>query len=212
MKKYILSTLILCSFVYAAQAQEFKWGLKVGIGTSSLRPENLDSTGTGGKFSLAIKDAKFGYYGGLFASVKLGPVILQPEALLNSNRVDYTFKDLKNPAKVDSVKTERYTQLDIPILLGTKIGPLRVKAGPVAHIHIGSKSDLASISGFKEQWKTALWGYQAGVGLNFTSHVHLDIRYEGNFDKWGSQISIGGKDYQFAQRPSRWLVNLGYAF
>ena len=65
MKKHILSILTLCCFTFVTQAQNFKWGAKVGIGTSSLRPENLDSVGA---FKLAIVDAKFGYYAGLFAS------------------------------------------------------------------------------------------------------------------------------------------------
>jgi Outer membrane protein beta-barrel domain len=208
MKKNIILFLAIASFALSANAQNFKWGLKVGVGTSSLRAEDIPTTKD---FKLAITDAKFGYYGGLFASLNVGPVTLQPEALFNTNRVDYKFIDLKNPLG-DSLKTEKFNQLDLPLLVGFKVGPLRLKAGPVAHIHINSNSDLTDIKGYEEKWKTALWGYQAGVGLNFSSRVHVDIRYEGNLDKWGSQINIGGTNYSFAQRPSRWLVNMGYAF
>jgi Outer membrane protein beta-barrel domain len=208
MKKNIIFILAICAISLSANAQNFKWGAKVGVGTSSLRPEDLTATKD---FKLAITDARFGYYAGLFASFNVGPITLQPEALFNTNRVDYKFMDFKNPT-ADSIKTEKFNQLDLPLLVGFKVGPLRLKAGPVAHIHINSNSDLKDIKGYEEKWKTALWGYQAGVGLNFSSRVHLDIRYEGNFDKWGSQINIGGTNYAFAQRPSRWLVNMGYAF
>jgi opacity protein-like surface antigen len=208
MKKSIVIFSAMMILAFSASAQNFKWGLKVGLGTSSLRPEAVESQNN---FKLAITDARFGYYGGLFASFNLGPVTFQPEALLNSNRVDYKFNDFKNP-KSDSIFTEKFNRLDIPLLIGAKVGPLRLKAGPVAHIHLNSNSDLTNIKDFKEQWNTALWGLQGGIGLNFTSKVHLDIRYDYSLTQWGSQINIGGKDYQFEQKPSRWLVNLGYAF
>lgn len=207
MKQYIIA-LMLFGMATISQAQEFKIGAKIGIGTVSLKPETLNSTSD---FKLAIKDANYGYYGGLFASLKLGPVFLQPEALFNSNKVTYTYKDFKNPSMLDTIKNERYQNLDFPLLIGTKVGMFRIKGGPVAHVHLNSKSDLTSISGFKEQWQKSTWGWQAGIGLNFSSRVHVDIRYEGNFSKWGTHINIGGKDYTFGQTPSRILVNLGYA-
>lgn len=208
MKRLFFIIGILSMLQAGLYAQNFKWGIKAGIGTSSLRAEAIQNS----NFKLAITDAKFGYYGGLFASFNRGSLLFQPELLFNSNKVDYVFKDFKSTAVVDSVKSERYNQLDIPLLLGAKVGPFLVKGGPVAHIHLSSKSDLTSIAGFTEKWKTALWGYHLGIGLNFTNRTHVDIRYEGNFDKWGSHINIGGTNYSFAQRPSRWLVNIGYAF
>ncbi len=209
MKKIIVAVCFM-AFALGAQAQ-FKWGAKVGIGTGSLKPETL-ATAAGDSVKLGIKEAKYGYYFGLFAQIKTGPVFLQPELLFNSNRVDYAFNNIKKPS-ADSIKTEKYNKLDIPLLVGFKVGPLRAKVGPVAHIHINSSSDLKDVKGYDEKWKTALWGYQAGLGLNFSEKFHLDIRYEGNFDKWGSHINIGSKTYTFQQgAPSRWLVNAGYAF
>ena len=211
MKRIILAaTFIAFAMVANAQSKAFNWGGKIGVGTANLTgeaaPNNTDS------IKLGIKNARYGYYFGLFAQIKLGPVFLQPEALFNSNRVDYTFKNLKNPT-ADSIKTEKYNNLDIPILIGFKLGPVRAKVGPVAHIHINSSSELSDVKGYNEKWKGALWGYQAGIGLNFTERMHLDIRYEGNFNKWGSHINIGTTTYTFQQAaPSRWLVNVGYAF
>ncbi len=211
MKKLLLAITFIALAVFAnAQSKPFNWGAKVGIGTANLTGEAAPSSSD--SIKLGIKNARYGYYFGLFAQVKIGRFFLQPEALFNSNRVDYTFKNLKD-AKADSIKTEKYNYLDIPLLLGFKLGPIRAKLGPVAHIHINSKSELSDVKGYEEKWKTALWGYQAGIGLNFTERLHLDIRYEGSFDKWGSHINIGSKNYAFQQgKPSRWLVNVGYAF
>lgn len=211
MKKLIaIATFVALAIASNAQSKPFTWGVKVGIGTANLTgeaaPISTDS------IKLGIKNARYGYYFGLFAQVKMGPVFLQPELLFNSNRVDYTFKNLKEP-NADSIRTERYNYIDLPILIGFKLGPIRAKVGPVAHIHINSSSELSDVKGYNEKWKTALWGYQAGLGLNFTERIHLDIRYEGSFDKWGSHINIGTKNYAFQQgKPSRWLVNVGYAF
>ena len=204
---FIAAALVL--FTFTVQAQKFKWGAKVGIGTSNLRSESIESPTA---LRLTINEAKLGYYAGLFGSFNRGSFLLQPEILFNSNRVDYSFKDYKKPGIVDTIRTEKYSQLDIPVLLGTKVGPLLLKAGPVAHIHLNSSSELASLTGISEKWKSALWGYQLGIGLGFSSRMHLDIRYEGNFDRWGTHIKLGGTDFNFSQKPSRWLVNIGYAF
>ncbi len=211
MKKLLLAITFIALAVFAnAQSKAFNWGAKVGIGTANLTGEAPSPSSD--SIKLGIKNARYGYYFGLFAQVKIGNFFLQPEALFNSNRVDYTFKNLKD-LKADSVRTEKYNYLDLPLLLGFKLGPIRAKLGPVAHIHINSKSELSDVKGYEEKWKTALWGYQAGIGLNFTERLHLDIRYEGSFDKWGSHINIGSKNYAFQQgKPSRWLVNVGYAF
>ncbi len=202
----------MCFMAFATVSHaQFKWGLKLGIGTSNLKAE-AGTLQTGDSIKLGIKEAKYGYYFGLFSHIKLGNTFfLQPEVLFNSNRVDYNFKNIKKP-NLDSVKTEKYNNLDIPVLLGFKLGPLRAKVGPVAHIHLSGSSDLKDVKGYSEKWKTALWGYQAGIGLNFTDKLHLDIRYEGNLDKFGSHINIGTKTYTFQQgAPARWLVNIGYA-
>ena len=208
MKKFVFA-FALIGVAAVVQAQQFKWGAKVGIGTSSLRSESIESAAA---LRLSVKDAKLGYYAGLFASFNRGSFLLQPEILFNSNRIDYSFRDFKKPGIVDTIRTEKYSQLDIPVLLGAKVGPLLLKAGPVAHIHLNSSSGLTSISGLTEKWKSAMWGYQVGIGLKFSSRMHLDIRYEGNFDKWGTHIKFGGQDFSFSQKPSRWLVNIGYAF
>jgi opacity protein-like surface antigen len=205
--------IIVIMLLFVAQNQiataQFKWGAKVGIGTASLSPEIGD---TSKPLLIGVKEAKYGYYFGAFASVKTGPVYLQPELLFNSNRIDYSFKDITKPS-LDSIRTERYNFVDLPILVGFKLGFLRAKVGPVAHMRINSRSELRDVAGYEEKWKTAFWGYQAGISLNFSQKTHVDIRYEGNFDKWGSHINIGGTKYTFLQgRPSRFLVNLGYAF
>lgn len=207
MKKHIMTLLLVCGVLFSAQAQ-FKWGAKVGIGTSNLRPENNDEPGS---FKFSITDTKFGYYVGAFASLKAGPILFQPEVLFNSNRVNYKFVNLKG-ANTDTLFSEKYNRVDVPLLLGFKLGPIRAKVGPVAHINVNSSSELANVQSISTKWNTAQWGYQAGIGLNFSSRVHVDIRYEGNLDKWGQHIAIGGKEYAFAQKPERWLVNLGYAF
>jgi hypothetical protein len=207
--KQVLFAFTLVLLTSTVQAQHFKWGAKVGIGTSSLRSESIEFPSA---LRLSIQEAKIGYYAGLFGSFNRGSFLLQPELLFNSNRVDYSFRDFKKPTIIDTIRTERYSQLDVPVLLGAKVGPLLLKAGPVAHIHLNSSSGLTSISGLTEKWRSAMWGYQIGIGLGFSSRMHLDIRYEGNFDKWGTHIKLGGQDFNFSQKPSRWLVNIGYAF
>ena len=208
MKKITFFILFAFSFM-TAQAQ-VKFGIKGGINTNNINGSiNLKSKTD--SFRLAIIDAKYGYNLGVFIKAELGPIFVRPELMLNSNKVTYS---LKNLAKVntDTLRSETYTTLDIPLIFGTKLGPLKLVLGPVAHIHLNSNSELKTVDGWKDNFATAKWGAQIGILANLGEHVSLDFKYEGNFFKFGDNITYDGKSYSFAKTPKRFLVGVGYTF
>ena len=101
--------------------------------------------------------------------------------------------------------------LDIPVMLGLKLGAFRIQGGPVAHMFLNSKSELDDIEGFDLNFDEWTYGYQAGLGLDL-GKLMIDVKYEGNFNKLGDQISFDGRDYNFDDRPGKLVASLGITF
>lgn len=213
MKKLMILFLCLAMGQAAVQAQ-IKYGFKLGISTPDIKPADVTAlrfkSGTD-SFSLKVNDANYGFHVGGWVRLKLGAIYLQPEVLFNSSKVQYNLGKVKGAALMDSLRSERLNNLDVPILLGFKLGSFRVNAGPVAHIHLSSNSELSSLADYKANFQSATWGYQAGIGLEF-GKMGLDLRYEGNFNKFGDHISFGGTNYAFGKEASRMTLAMAYSF
>ena len=212
--KRLLFLLVFITTVQVAttNAQTFKYGIRGGVSTPDIKPSDVDSLRfKRGLDSLKLKvsDANYGFHFGIWARLKLGKFYLQPEVVFNSSKVQYKIGKLGS--SVDSIKNETFNNLDIPVMLGTKVGSFRLNAGPVAHIRLGGSSDLVKTSGFTQTFKTATWGYQAGIGFD-AGRVGIDLRYEGNFDKFGNQLMLGGKAYPFSKAPTRFTATASIAF
>jgi Outer membrane protein beta-barrel domain len=201
MKKSLLILFCLCALqVATTHAQtSFKYGVRFGVSTPDIKPGDVDSLrfkrGTD-SLKLKVSDANYGYHLGAWARLKIGGFYIQPELLFNSSTVEYKVGKLFSA--LDSVKTETFRKLDVPIMLGTRLGSFRINAGPVAHIHLNSSSD-------------STWGYQAGIGFD-AARVGIDLRYEGNFNNFGDHLVIGGKAYEFSKAPSRFIASVAIAF
>jgi hypothetical protein len=213
MKKLLfLFVFFMTAHVATTNAQVFKYGIRGGVSTPDIKPSDVDSLlvkrGTE-SLRLKVSDANYGFHFGVWARLKLSKFYLQPEVVFNSSKVEYKIGKLGST--IDSIRNQSFQNLDIPVMLGTKLGSFRINAGPVAHIRIGGTSDLVSTSGFTETFKTSTWGYQAGIGFD-AGKVGIDIRYEGNFDKFGNQLMIGGKAYEFSKAPSRFTATASIAF
>lgn len=211
MKFSILFILSFC-ISFSVQAQ-LKIGVKGGISTYDLGSDELlvvDQAGLD-SFRLGIEKANFGFHAGIILRGMMGKAFfLQAEVLFNSNKVDYSWENLDDMAP-KTILSENYNNLDIPLLLGLKAGPLCFNAGPVAHIYLNSTSDLKSIKQFEERFKKATFGWQGGVGINIWK-ILLEVRYEGNFNKSGEHFRFFGDQYTFSNNPSRILFSAGLLF
>jgi hypothetical protein len=213
MKKLFLILICFTAVqVATTNAQTFKYGIRGGISTPDIKPGDVDSIrfkrGTD-SLKLKLSDANYGFHFGAWARLKIAGFYIQPEVLFNSSKVEYKLAKLNST--VDSIKNETFQNLDIPIMIGTKLGSFRINAGPVAHVRLGGSSDLTSIAGFSESFKSSTWGYQAGIGFD-AARVGIDLRYEGNFSNFGNQIMINGKAYEFSKAPSRFIASVAIAF
>lgn len=195
--------LLFFSFAIATTTHaQFAVGLKGGLHTQTQNPEDIFI----GKDTLGVSDIKFGTQFGAWMRIGKG-FFIQPEIIFNANRTDFEFR---SPNMARQILTEKYNYFDLPILFGAKLGPLRLMAGPVGHLYASSKSELTNLKGFDENWKALSWGWQGGANVAL-GRFSVDVRYEGNFSKFGDHISVFGDDYNFSNSPNRLIVALNIA-
>lgn len=209
MKKqmFILLAILLMGKLNESQAQ-FTLGIRGGVNFSQLKTDAQQSVGVNIKQSL---DTKTGYVGGVFARIGT-KIFIQPELIFSAKGGSINVLP-QNGSTVQTIAIE-YTNLDVPLLIGFKFGPLRLNAGPVASFKISDKGLNDELKKYSsnvgESFKNASYGYQAGAGVDIGSFC-LDLRYEGSL----SDISSGDfKDnlmnkINFSQRSNLWQVTLG---
>ncbi len=211
MKNYLLF-LGMFFLAFSAKAQ-LSIGLKGGLNTTSIAPEELEilNLDDAKQFGVSVKDADYGMHFGLYIQGQMGKFIFRPEFLFNSNKVNYKVQEFGIGNIVETVKSETYQYLDIPVMMGAKLGALRLMGGPVGHVFINSKSELTDLSGYAQKFNSMTYGYQLGLGLD-AGRFSIDGRYEGNFNKAADHFTFFNHDYHYSTSPSRFLVSLGFRF
>jgi len=199
----IIVLCISCLFLpHLAQSQV---GIKLGIHSFDLNsPKQLvfpDST------KVAFSEAKLGFQGGIYGKLDLTKIFLESRIMLNSTKVEYVVTG--DEGLVDQLRSESFTNLDIPLLVGFDLAFLDLYLGPVAHIHLGSVSELADFDGYKSKFSTAEYGFRTGIGTEL-GNMNISLEYEGNFSKFGDHITIAGEDFDFGNQASRLILNLGF--
>jgi len=204
MKKVII--LLLISVMSIPAFSQIKFGLKAGAATATVPTYDL-STGTNN--IQALKDAAWGFHAGLFIRLSLLGIYLQPEAVFATNTYEYNVTTVSG---TDLMK-QTFNKLEVPVLLGFKLGPIRLNAGPAAAIQIGSPKALIDDPNFEEMYRGATFGYQAGVGIDLFKKLTLDARYGGSLSgKFGDAVTIGGQTFQLDQRQPSFILSVGLMF
>lgn len=204
MKK--LSAILLVVLMSVPVFSQIKFGIKAGAESTTVPSYDI-TTGTNN--IEALKDASWGFHGGIFMRVKLLALYVQPEVVFASNTFDYTVKT----ATLTEVKSQTFNRLSVPVLVGFKLGPLRLNAGPAASIQIGSPEALINDPNFENMYKGAVWGFQAGIGIDLLNKITLDARYAGGLgEKFGDAITIGGQNFQLDYGQKSFLLSLGLMF
>lgn len=169
MKKLFTLTLLLFFIGLNAEAQIFTIGPKFGVSNTTLSiKDNVGEYESG--------EAKYSYHGGLFARVKITGFYIQPEIYFNSVNGEYVDP---NRAPDDQKVEFNRNKIDMPILFGWKMGPLRINAGPVASFNLNDEVDTSSPNSAVSEYKNAVFAYQAGIGVDISKLI-IDLRYEGN--------------------------------
>ena len=197
MKK--IAFLFLLSFIFAGTYAQF--GIKVGANTTTLKITSSDD------LIENVKDANWGFNAGVFYRLKIAMLYLQPEAYFSTVGGSFTYN---NPETgLEEAKTLDLNRIDIPLIVGVKLGPIRVHAAPVAFFTISSKSSLTD---FDEAMKGTTWGYQLGLGFDLFKKLTFDARYEGSISDFTESVEIGGVTLEPSTKSSAFLLSLGFMF
>ncbi|MFW5687576.1 MAG: porin family protein [Bacteroidota bacterium] len=205
MKRIIFFVLII-SFVQVSQAQ-FSFGLRGGMNFSNLPVETYQLNNPQTRIK-TLPDTYTGFHLGVMSEISLGGVFLMPELLFVSTGHDLV---LEREGREDNYFQQRFSQLDIPVMIGARIGPLKAGLGPVATILLNSKTELPEDANFEERFNPATYGFQVGAGVNLGS-LALDLKYQFGLSNLGDGIQIGDNVYEFDTRPRQFVLSIGLLF
>jgi hypothetical protein len=212
MKKLIL--IVLSVIIVLPAFSQIKFGLKAGLSTTNLKMADLKTlTSADKQYTVdVLKGANYGFHGGAFVRFSLLGFYIQPELLFASRTDEYKVTDLDSPAS-EIIKKQHFNQIDIPIMLGAKLGPVRLNAGPSARLLINSPKDLIDDPDFKGMYNNLTFGYQAGLGVDIIKRITVDLRYEGSLQKYQTQIqNLAGDKFKLDDRPNAFLLSVGIMF
>ena len=193
MKKIILGLAALLFCVQATQAQllpSLKLGVKGALNFSSLQSEG----------KILNSDTKAGFQLGVWGRVGAAGFHVQPEIYYAQKKMGVEFEG-------DGSGEVTLKSMDVPVLLGTKIGlgpiGVRIQAGPVFSFAQDGKVSFSSATDFDNYKKTST-GIIGGLGADIGS-ITVDLRYEHG-------LSNASQTNDFKQRVKMWSIGIGYAF
>lgn len=201
MKKLILFLLILAA-VPVAQAQ-LSLGLRGGMNFSRLPQKTFSLDAPQNQIS-TLRDSYTGFHIGAMGQISLLGIFIMPELLFVSTGNDF----LLEKGGEEIFYQQKFSQVDIPVMVGTKIGPLRAGVGPVATFVLNSTSDLPDDAGFNERFNAATYGLQLGAGVTL-GNLAFDLKYQFGLSNLGDGIEIGGQTYDFDTRPRQFVFSIG---
>lgn len=191
---------------------QFSAGLRGGLHFSSL-PERTYAINDA--LIDALSDSYTGFHLGLISQVKIKGFFFQPELLFVSSGNHFRYE---NPDQErDIFFIQRFSKVDIPVLIGLRAGPLRIGAGPVATWFIENSSNLTESEYYtgdkdlSQRFNETTYGYQLGFGLDI-GNIALDLKYEGSLNNYSEEIIIGGVPFTFDTRPRQIIFSIGLMF
>ena len=186
----------------------FRLGIKGGVTMADIKIDGITINNIGG-FVVDNINAKSGYIGGIY--MRLGrKFFVEPELLVSYKSGSFdVFKSLTTQRLQFDVK---YTSMDIPIMMGYRLGPLHVMAGPVVSYSMTSNSSIAETLGLnlgslQAATQNAYFSYTAGAGIDLLG-LTLDVRYEGNLTDLSKTVPLP-QGVNFSQKASLWHATLG---
>jgi hypothetical protein len=211
MKNHLILLLFCCLTSVGAFAQ-IQFGLKAGLATESLQGEEFRLDREGRQDLLfAIADADYGFQFGALLRIPLSDRFdIQTELTFNSAKTDFRIDDPDNSV-ASGIFRERYNDINIPLLASWKLAFLRFQVGPVGHVYVSSISDLMDDQGIERTFDSFNLGYTIGGSIDI-GKITLDVRYDGNFSRYGEDIMIDGGSIRIDQAPRRWIGSVAYRF
>jgi opacity protein-like surface antigen len=210
MKK--LFAIVLVALIALPAFSQLKLGVKAGVSTTSISMDKaVQLTGQAGTYTVeALKNASFGYHMGLFMRLTILGIYIQPEVLFASTENKYS---VTNPGSSPKDVFQKLSNLSIPVIIGFKLGPIRLNAGPAASIALSTPKELINDPNLTDLYNKTSFGYQAGLGFDLLKKLTFDVRYEGSLLKYQNQIeNLTGTKVSLDNRPNAFIFSVGWMF
>ena len=206
---------ILVTLIAVPVFSQFKAGIKAGVSTNSITMNKaVQLTGQTTNYTVqALTNANYGFHGGLFFRLTIMSVYIQPEVLFATSENKYKVTNLTSTVATEV--SQKLNNLSIPVMIGFKLGPIRINAGPAASVSITSpKALIADASqNLTSVYNKMSFGYQAGLGFDLFKKLTFDVRYEGSLQKYQTQIeNVAGTKFTLDDRPNAFLLSVGLMF
>jgi hypothetical protein len=170
MKRIFTTITVIAIALNLASGQvipSFQFGVKAGVNIASLQASSSATFATGNRA---------GYLGGVWARVGALGLNFQPEMYVTSKDVDVTTQG-------GGTTTAKFTSLDVPLLVGIKVGAFGVGArfytGPLVSFELDKNQSLSGAAGkaFSLDYKDQNVAWQLGAGLDI-KRISVDLRAE----------------------------------
>ncbi len=186
----------------------FRLGIKGGVNLSTLNTSLL----TSGINQFYVENAKnqTGYVAGIYARVGR-KVFLEPELLFSAKGGTLNTTNVVSGDK--KIIDINYTNIDVPLLLGIKLGHLHFLGGPIASYQLSSNETVdAAFNNYlggsiANGLSKSQVGYQVGGGIDLLG-ITLDVKYEGSLTDIAKDIKVPA-GVTLSQKPSLVQVTLG---
>ncbi len=206
MKRIILISSLAILFLNTSAQMDF--GIKGGLNISNIKASEILTD------DYRINPAasgNLGYHIGGFFRASLAGIFIQPELYFSSLSSEFTVEDLSGTGTADQLTKQKIGRIDLPVLVGVKLGTFRLGVGPIGSIIVSEQSNLNEITGYEAALKSATFGYQLGAGADIW-RISIDARYEGNLTKLGDHLDIGGETINLDNRVRQIIISLGFYF
>lgn len=203
MKKVILALFIVLGFS-SAYGQIFQIGARAGVGRSDIRIDEELSLPNNSTIEVRPGPPQTSFHIGAYTRVKILGFYVQPELLYTNFGGEVDFRNpntgLENDVMVD------VHRLDIPVMLGFKLGPVRLNAGPALNLilYAEDNADEGDLN-----FTSSALGWQYGVGVDIGKFL-IDLKAEGT---WGGPldgVSDDSSQYELSGNMHQVTLGIGY--
>ena len=202
-----------CIFCLLLANGQVKFGIRAGIHTGSVSGSDVLVFNQNQLDTLKIKaeNASVGFRIGVISRIKLGNFYVQPEAVFRTTSRDYSISDaVQNTGELE-FRNENGFLIDIPILAGVKLGPLRIQGGPIASLLLNTNSKLEEVDNFNRSFNAAKWALQYGAGLDL-GNLSIDVNRQSFLSSTDDTITIGNTDFDLGGDGDFWVFALAIFF
>ncbi len=212
-KTFILTVCLLCASAAARALSPVEYGVSAGAGWRNM---GMDGT-RAGIYSLSA-DPRMGFFCGIASRITLPWFHIQTE--INYVAARYRLTAAPPPGQgAASASTVRMGFVEAPVLLGYKVGFIRLQAGPVFNLMAEtSVSAPRSVSAGQSppahmvMCRMPAVGYAAGIAADI-SNVSFTLRYGGQFAEPVQTVGIGGERGVNVKTAMRaWSLGVGIYF